>query len=641
MRCPPILLGHDDTHRPSIREDVAQELCDTFTPELARLAYIPFCRLTGGAYIDACLYNAELIHSLVGSILTLEGDALNLANFDFTSATKCVTVGDNFTANTESSKNPWTNASKVPSAPTSCSHCTDGGFHLRGVWTDILQQQLEEINEMGNRQQCFNYHGIRVSSFVGHTGKINCIDVVDTENCFLTGAQDNTVQLWSLSNSYNPNSFTSLTSYQNVGKSTFSNPHMHNMLTTNPAELSTLSSPVIPSVSIAARLVYREHRKSVFASSFLNNYRLIASCDGHLILWDPCTGQKVRGGFGTQTMLTALTRSTCPYGALLCADQCGQLSLIDPRAATRHRIQSLPLTSGVSFASAVRGGLRMGPKNTSGAQKKHDDKIDDPLTRQLYALYSPLHPQSSRSVTSIPNLPSMNNAEGTLRHLAACDTSHVLLCGFTSGLMTALDLRQYQVVKAWQGHANTVVQIEHLKPNLFVSAGCRNIALWRSSDYADFVRVVDTLSACAADTANLPVMQSAFVELSPASNIDSISRLTVCRGDIIVCSTSPTVASCPLASATGANPSVSSPILWDTQIRSSLVRSGSPTSVPSVGGEHLGVYRFSTNTEQINYTSLGQISPGSLRGHVTALACLPQSGLLLIGSSVGALSLLY
>ncbi|KAF7233022.1 hypothetical protein EG68_08787 [Paragonimus skrjabini miyazakii] len=460
--CPPFLPGHYDTHRPSIREDVAQELSDTFTPELARLAYIPFCRLAGGAYMDACLYNVELIHSLVGSILTLEGDALTLADFDFTSATKCVTAGDNFIASTESSKNPWTNASKGPSAPTSCSHCTYGEFHLRGVWTDILQQQLEEKNEMDYRQQCYRYHGMRASSFVGHTGKINCIDVMDTENCFLTGAQDNTVQLWSLNNSYNPNSFTSLTSAQNVGKSTFSNPHMHNMLTANPAERSPLSNPVIPSVSIAARLVYREHRKSVFASVFLNNNRLIASCDGHLLLWDPCTGQRVRGGFGTQAMLTALTRSTCPYGALLCADQRGQLFLIDPRAATRNRIQSVALASGVSFASVVRGGLRVGLKNASGAPKnQHDSKIDDPLTRQLCALYSPLHHQSSRSVTSIPNVAIMNNAEGTIRHLATCGTSHVLLCGFTSGLMTALDLRQYQVVKAWQGHANTVVQVKN------------------------------------------------------------------------------------------------------------------------------------------------------------------------------------
>ncbi|KAF5401222.1 hypothetical protein PHET_04763, partial [Paragonimus heterotremus] len=641
--CARFLPGHNDAHPPSVREDVAQELYDTFTPELARLAYIPFCRLAGGAYMDACLYNAELIHSLVGSILTLEGDALNLADFGFTSATKCVTADDSFTTNTESSKNPWTNTSKGPSAPVSCLHCTDGEFHLRGVWTDILQQQQREINEMDDRQRCYRYHGMRASAFVGHTGKINSIEVMDTENCFLTGAEDTTVQLWSLTNSYNPDSFTSLTSAQNVGKSTFSNSHMHNMLTTTPAEHSALSNPVIPSVSIAARLVYREHRRSVFASIFLNNYRLIASCDGRLILWDPCTGQKVRGGFGTQATLTALTRGTCPYGALLCADQRGQLFLIDPRAATRHRVQGVPLASGVSFASVVRGSLRMGPRNTSGVPRnQHDSKSDDPLTRQLCALYSPLHPQSSRSVTSIPNVASMNNAEGTIRHMAACDTSHVLLCGFTSGLMTALDLRQYQVLKAWQGHANTVVQIEHLKPNWFVSAGGRNIALWRSpSDYADFVRVVDNLSACTADTTNLPVIKNSFPEISPASAIDSIGRLTVCREDIIVCSTSSSVASCPLAFATGANPSISSPFLYDTQIRSSLVHLGSPSSVLSVGIEHLGVYRFSANTEQLNYTFLGQISPGLLRGHVTALTCLPQSELLLVGSSGGALSLLY
>ncbi|KAF8562322.1 hypothetical protein P879_11190, partial [Paragonimus westermani] len=63
--CPPFVPGHNDTRRPTVREDVAQELYDTFTPELARLAYILFCRLAGGAYMDAYLYNAELIHSLI------------------------------------------------------------------------------------------------------------------------------------------------------------------------------------------------------------------------------------------------------------------------------------------------------------------------------------------------------------------------------------------------------------------------------------------------------------------------------------------------------------------------------------------------------------------------------------------------
>ncbi|KAA3674263.1 uncharacterized protein DEA37_0003827, partial [Paragonimus westermani] len=525
--------------------------------------------------------------------------------------------------------------------PTSCSRCADSEFHLRGAWTDILQQQQDEINEMENRQQSYQYHGIRASCFVGHTGKVNCIDVMDTENCFLTGAQDNTVQLWSLTNSYSPNLFTSLTSAQNSGQSTFSSPH--SKWTTNPTQRSTLSNPVIPSASIAARLVYREHKKSVFASIFLNNYRLIASCDGHLILWDPCTGQKVRGGFGTQAMLTAVTRSTYPHGALLCADQRGQLFLIDPRAATHQHVQSLPLASGLLSASMVRAVLRMGAKSTSGAPKKHN-KTDDPLTHQLYALYSSVHTQSSRSVTFVPNGASTNSAEGTLRHLAACDTSHILLCGFTSGLMTALDLRQYQVVKAWQGHANTVAQIEHLKPEWFVSAGIRNIALWRSpSDYADcgFVRMVDNLSGCAADRANFPATQNAFPEVFSASTIESISRLTVCRGDIIVCSTQSGIASCSVASASGANPSGSSPTLWDTQIRPSPVQLSSSASVISVGAEHLGVYRFSSNTERLNYTYLGEIPPGFLRGHVTALACLPQSGLLLAGSSVGALSLLY
>ncbi|GAA50868.1 probable inactive serine/threonine-protein kinase lvsG, partial [Clonorchis sinensis] len=52
---------------PKLNPDVLMELCETFTNDLARLAYIPFCCLAGGAFVDTCIYNTRWIQELVRS----------------------------------------------------------------------------------------------------------------------------------------------------------------------------------------------------------------------------------------------------------------------------------------------------------------------------------------------------------------------------------------------------------------------------------------------------------------------------------------------------------------------------------------------------------------------------------------------
>lgn len=113
----------------------------------------------------------------------------------------------------------------------------------------------------------------------GHTGKINAIDVMNTENCFLTCSDDRTVQLWSLSDSYKHSVAASERLLSATSATSSSAPSGRATPTGSPA--------------VAARLVYAEHRKPVLGATYLSNYRLVASIGGQLILWDPCTGQKV------------------------------------------------------------------------------------------------------------------------------------------------------------------------------------------------------------------------------------------------------------------------------------------------------------------------------------------------------------
>lgn len=114
--------------------------------------------------------------------------------------------------------------------------------------------------------------------FLGHINKINCITHLNTENCFITTSRDKTVQLWSLTDTYN---------------SDLHSVSINHKITNNNVNNSNKSLPIDSSNHIVARLVYRAHRKSVIAAHYLEPYRLVASIDSCLIFWDPWMGKTV------------------------------------------------------------------------------------------------------------------------------------------------------------------------------------------------------------------------------------------------------------------------------------------------------------------------------------------------------------
>ncbi|OON21146.1 Beige/BEACH domain protein, partial [Opisthorchis viverrini] len=785
---------------PKLNPDVLMELCATFTNDLARLAYIPFCCLAGGAFVDTCIYNTGWIQELVRSqpVSQQHGSAhqlllatqpplqdgpvnpgnttppiqqaanviqdLNLGRGgprgDFTCSNFHLFLGQRAKVTLSAlcflpiiSSIPCIHLSflrrdvvrtvvlwsplgerQLTKGALSFAYSLagsvfhgDAAYRLRGSWSDVFQQITHDEDAL--RCGSVHYHGFRLASFAGHNGRINSIDLMSMENGFVTASQDRTVQLWSLSDSYStahPSARSPLTNAPGAFKSlssatafTGGTSGLQGFLTQTSSGRDTPNDQTnTPMVPVAARLVYRGHKRPVFKAVYLDNYRLMASCDGHLILWDPWTGQKltfltnftekcnprnhpypqnlvvwafqVRGiSGGHSSHLSALTRCCRPHGALFCAEVNGTVRMIDPR--TPHSSQmSNPLQF---FSGSFLAGLRKdhsrvpttyipSEQNSSvhnfSLQSVHEncpqwmvvihvqhisrpietasrDKIEhmilynemllftvhpcnsiqfypaDLVTPRLAALTAalrgPTNFLSSQTPSNPTVLPPPSNA-GTLTRLAVCDGANVLLCGFTSGFLTAVDLRQFQVIQAWQAHSDAIVQLGCTTTDWFVSSGDRSLAFWHmNSDlHIDCIRTLDHVFArCSTTTPEENATNSGVAESSAAFpvGISSVSQFACCKDELLVCG--PTFA--PTASVSGLAPSPNE--LYPRQA------SNYSTASTTVGVDLLGVYRPATQGH-FSYQPLGRIPSHLLRGRVTTLSSLSLSGLFLVGSHTGA-----
>ncbi|THD25451.1 putative inactive serine/threonine-protein kinase lvsG [Fasciola hepatica] len=661
------------------------ELRCTFDGDLARLAYVPFCRLAGGAYVDTCVYNAAWIHTLIGHSSNRVQDLPASCSLPSSKSafTACVVYSDvnipdnqsvlNFNPSRTTTKTINTvvlhdNDREKLNLISSSTLYSDGPFHLRGAWLKSFECEAKELES--SKAGTWRFRGHRIAAFSGHTARVNSIDVFPAEGCFLTTSHDKTVQLWSLSDSYNP-------AYSNnaavdpggppvkpQGLSSTSGPAtVHGFLMSNssssPTGRKTPTGAGLGPVASVARLVYREHRRPVFGAAYLPTYRLVASVDGQLILWDPCTGQKVHSGLSISG-LTALSRCSVPGGAVLCADQHGFVHLIDPRLSASNRCQSaLRLNSGASLAPIAFAHDRV--RQTAGTSMQDvcmssetNRSPSPPCGRDVHRLHFrgdsfPLHNSGNALSTRLRNLtlaldphlsgpgpilpPSVTTMSpigtaGSLRCLAQQENEGwLVICAFTSGLATTLDLRTGQIVNVWRAHSDSVVQVSSWRRSWFVTAGDRSLAFWNPPNIVGpTTSVVRTLDHCTPHV----LTPTSFPETGPSTvhvtelgtrtlpGMMAVSRFVGFQDNLIVCgpasgSVEPTTASSGYA----------------------------PSSSGSTGGgsDMLGVYRPSADGSP-HYSVLGRIPSAVLRGRITALASLSESSLLLAGSSHGHLSLI-
>ncbi|XP_077167627.1 WD repeat-containing protein 81 [Paroedura picta] len=383
------LLPHD----PSALE----ELQKVFNPEMAYSTFVPFSCLLGDV-IHAVVPNHEVVSHLASRYLeslpsskepvpgmtSSERSALGADPFaspceDTHSGTfGSVLVGNRIQIPAEAQQE----ASGRPS-----SFCLSAGGREESALRQELPHSAHQLcgnwlaywqYEIGVSQHDarFHFHQIKLQNFAGHLGAIKCMAPLSGEDFFLSGSKDKTVCLWPL---------------YNRGDGTH---------------------------EIAPRLIYAQHRKSVFYVGMLEAPQYAVSCDGAIHVWDPFTGKLIHAfeAPDSKVPITAVSAMPPPYSSISMASADSVLRFID------HR----------------KPGLQHEFRLATGA-----------------------------------------NA-GLIRCLAVSPSGRSIVAGFSSGFMVLLDTRTGLILRGWPAHEGDILQIKATEGNTLISSSSdHSLAVWK------------------------------------------------------------------------------------------------------------------------------------------------------------------
>lgn len=243
---------------------------------------------------------------------------------------------------------------------------------LSGNWLAYWQYEIG----VSQQDAHFHFHQIRLQSFPGHTGAVKCVAALSSEDFFLSGSKDRTVRLWPL---YNYGDGTSET---------------------------------------APRLIYAQHRKSVFYVGQLEAPQYVVSCDGAVHVWDPFTGKTLRtvDPSDSRVPLTAVAVMPAPHTSITMASSDSTLRFVDCRKP------------GLQHEFRLGGGLN----------------------------------------------------PGLVRSLAVSPSGRSVVAGFSSGFMVLLDTRTGLVLRGWPAHEGDILQIKAVEGSVIVSSSSdHSLTVWK------------------------------------------------------------------------------------------------------------------------------------------------------------------
>uniref|UniRef100_A0A5F9D0A8 WD repeat-containing protein 81 n=1 Tax=Oryctolagus cuniculus TaxID=9986 RepID=A0A5F9D0A8_RABIT len=243
---------------------------------------------------------------------------------------------------------------------------------LSGNWLAYWQYEIG----VSQQDAHFHFHQIRLQSFPGHSGAVKCVAALSSEDFFLSGSKDRTVRLWPL---YNYGDGTSET---------------------------------------APRLVYTQHRKSVFYVGQLEAPQYVVSCDGAVHVWDPFTGKTLRTvePSDSRVPLTAVAVMPAPHASITMASSDSTLRFVDCRKP------------GLQHEFRLGGGLN----------------------------------------------------PGLVRSLAVSPSGRSVVAGFSSGFMVLLDTRTGLILRGWPAHEGDILQIKAVEGSVLVSSSSdHSLTVWK------------------------------------------------------------------------------------------------------------------------------------------------------------------
>ncbi|KAF6300138.1 WD repeat domain 81 [Rhinolophus ferrumequinum] len=243
---------------------------------------------------------------------------------------------------------------------------------LSGNWLAYWQYEIG----VSQQDAHFHFHQIRLQSFPGHSGAVKCVAPLSSEDFFLSGSKDRTVRLWPL---YNSGDGTS---------------------------------------EMAPRLIYAQHRKSVFFVGQLEAPQCVVSCDGAVHVWDPFTGKTLRTvePSDSRVPLTAVAVMPAPHTSITMASSDSTLRFVDCRKP------------GLQHEFRLGGGLN----------------------------------------------------PGLVRSLAVSPSGRSVVAGFSSGFMVLLDTRTGLVLRGWPAHEGDILQIKAVEGSILVSSSSdHSLTVWK------------------------------------------------------------------------------------------------------------------------------------------------------------------